>query len=380
MIKAEMKKTFFKDTVLPRISFPLYWITRIILIPLGVFFFSKVKRETTTGNSICLEAGAIGWLSIEFKELYTTACEYIGKERVQKVVIQKDKGYFEQVKEAVNQHKPNHYFYDPRTGNQNWFKAIVEAFRIVFLFSSRGIIPIVLLADYSYRTWRVQAVILTALRGVVISFLAPSEGYPLFPHNRIVAPNLMPLSMTTLSMLDKINDARPKKLEKKALFVGSLYEPRTTFLKSVATILKTKKLTLEIRGRIPGEHRKSDEEYWKILSHSAVIVTTAEQIDLPINDWKWITQLTYRYLETLAAGTLLIAPEVPGIKRYFIPGEHFISYNSIQDAVEKIQFYLTNKKEREKIAACGRERARQLIMSRIYWLSIDTVLGKDSLT
>ncbi len=380
MSKTIIHKSLFKDILIPRVSFLAYWLTKIILLPLRLFSPSTLNRETFTSTSVCIEAGAIGWQSIEFKELYATACEYLGTKRVFKLVIEKDKNYFEQVKNAVNEHKPTHYLYDPRTGNQNWFSAIIESFRIVILFYIRGIVPIVLLADYSYRTWRVQSVILTAVRGAVISFLAPSEGSPLFPHNRIVAPNLMPLSVATLSMIDTINDKRPKKLVKKALFVGSLYEPRTTFLNSVAEILKTKGLVLEIRGRVPGEPRKSDEEYWTILGHSAAIVTTAEQINLPINDWKWITQLTYRYLETLASGTLLIAPEVPGVRRYFIPGEHFVSFNSVEEAAQVTEYYLLHEKERQKIAEQGRQRARNLIMSRIYWLSIDTVLGKDSLS
>ena len=52
-------------------------------------------------------------------------------------------------------------------------------------------------------------------------------------------------------------------------------------------------------------------------------------------DWSWIQNLVYRYLEVLASGSLLIAPNVPGVDRYFKPGIHFVSYENNDDAIDE---------------------------------------------
>jgi hypothetical protein len=51
----------------------------------------------------------------------------------------------------------------------------------------------------------------------------------------------------------------------------------------------------------------------------------------------------------------------------------------VDDAVEKIAYYLTHEEDRRRIAAEGRERAMSLLSARTFWTSIDAALGPDSL-
>ena len=115
------------------------------------------------------------------------------------------------------------------------------------------------------------------------------------------------------------------------------------------------------------------------MVNADIVFTTADQISLPEIDWSWVQNLVYRYVEVLASGSLLIAPEVPGVDKYFITGKHFVSFNNVEDAIQKISYYLENKNEREIIAKQGNEIARSLIASRIFWTLIDSNLAHKSL-
>ena len=41
-------------------------------------------------------------------------------------------------------------------------------------------------------------------------------------------------------------------------------------------------------------------------------------------------------------GTLLIAPNVPCVDRYFEPGKHFVAFSTENEAIDKIEYYLKN--------------------------------------
>jgi len=349
-----------------------------LLMPFrAIFFRSRIEDGAVT---LCIEAGVKGWESIEFKELYETSCEYLGSDRVYKVQIRKDESYLRQVKVALDKARPSHYLYDTRTGSQKWYIGLWEAFNIGFLFHLHGVIPIVLLAHLSARTWRAQSAIVSAKRGTVLGWVSAKEVAPIFPHSRLVAPCLMPLSETTMAFLDKLFERRPKNLPRKALFVGSLYEPRTTILREIAEELESHGFTLDIRGREMGSSRLPDLDYWSMLSHELIIITTADQMYSSNEDWRWIKHMVYRYLEVMASGALLVAPDVPGVRRYFVPGEHFVSFTSPAHAGEVIEYYLVNEAERAKIAQKGRSRAQALVAARSFWVGVDIGLGKDSLT
>jgi len=356
----------------------MMWIVMTLLTLFRVIFFRRRAQVATT--SLCIEAGVKGWESIEYKELYESACEYLGNDQVHRVQIRKDESYLKQVRKVLNEIQPSHYLYDPRTGSQKYHTGLWQTFYIAFLLNMRGVIPIVLLADLAVRTWRALSAIVTAKRGTVIAFVSAKEIAPIFPHRRLVAPSLMPLSEARMAFLDSLFMNRPESPLRKAVFTGSLYEPRTTILRAIAENLKSRGFALEIRGREVGSPRFPDLDYWSMLSYELIIVTTADQIDSIHNDWQWIKHMIYRYLEVMASGALLVAPEVPGVRRYFVPGEHFVSFTSPAHASEVIEYYLVNEAERAKIAQKGRTRAQTLVAAHSFWVGVDIGLGKDALT
>lgn len=67
--------------------------------------------------------------------------------------------------------------------------------------------------------------------------------------------------------------------------------------------------------------------------------------------------LNMRFFETLSTGSFLLTnwiPELESAKEYgFIDGVHYVSYKTLDEAVEKAKYYLDHDEEREAIAANG---------------------------
>jgi spore maturation protein CgeB len=63
-----------------------------------------------------------------------------------------------------------------------------------------------------------------------------------------------------------------------------------------------------------------------------------------------------RDFEVPGCGSLLLTKDTKEIAEYFVPGEEIITYHDANDAAEKIEYYLKNEDEREKIAKRGYER------------------------
>jgi len=328
-----------------------------------------------------VEAGERGWESIEYKEIYQSAQEFIGKDAVHKTVVDKSQSYVSQVHEVLKINPVTHFLYDPRSGSQEYLKGFYEAVMIALLFARYRVVPIVYLTDLSFRLWRCQAAAVSAANGVVVTFMMPKRVQPIFPHRRLVGPSLMPFSR---QLLDSLETARTdlhktKKIEPIVRFTGSLYEPRTTFLSSLTDKLQKKGKQLEVLGRELGSKRVSDEEYWRRISSAQIVITTAVQASQPGIDWEWVPHLVYRYLEVMAAGSVLLAPAVPGVEKYFKPGEHFIAFDTLDSASEQASYFLDNPKKLEVIRKAGHERARELVRSHSFWIQVDTALGFEAL-
>lgn len=364
---------------LPWVNFLVtYLLIRIFRLLPG--FYLRQAQPLTMKCYLAIEAGAQGWNAIEFKELYRSASEYFGADSVMRVVIDRASPYTPQVEEVLSNRQITHYLYDPRTGRQDFWGAFSESVHIAILLARYRVTPVVYLTDLSYRLWRCQAAAASAVNGAVVTFMMPKQVQPIFPHRRLVGPSLMPFSIETLDNLQRsrLELVAANSMQRVVRFTGSLYEPRTTFLRHFKEELANTDHRVEVLGRELGSPRVTDEEYWRRLSSAAIVITTADQAVQAGTDWTWIPHLVYRYLEVLASGSLLLAPPVPGVSRYFQPGKHFVGFESLEDAIEKARFYLDHPKEAETIRMAGHEKAAQLIRIHSFWLQIDTALGSES--
>jgi hypothetical protein len=340
------------------------------------FFENSRKKEK---SKLIISAGVRGWDSIEFKELYYSACEYLNENQVIKHSVIDSTKYYEDLHRIVIEQNPSHLLYDPRSGDQNLFSGSIEAIKIAFLLAYKNIIPIVLSTDLSHRKWRIKSALVSALSGVVICFVSSKKIYPIFPHKRLFGPMLMPLSIKTFNSLNSLKQNLNSFEQKKAIFIGSLYEPRTTKLTTIKNGLNKINLDLEIKGRVLGSPRKPDNEYWSTMVNAPIVFTTSDQITSNEFDYSWIQNLVYRYIEVLSCGSLLIAPKVPGVDKYFQSDVHYVSFDTTEEAIKKITYYLKNEEMRLKISEEGKKIANSLITSKIFWTLIDNSLSVNSI-
>jgi spore maturation protein CgeB len=74
------------------------------------------------------------------------------------------------------------------------------------------------------------------------------------------------------------------------------------------------------------------------------------------NDPQKKRQMKQRLFEIPCAGSLMITENVNNLEEYFLPDKEIIVYDSLEEASDKIKFYLKNDQEREKIAYEGQKR------------------------
>ena len=88
------------------------------------------------------------------------------------------------------------------------------------------------------------------------------------------------------------------------------------------------------------------------------------------------TGIPQRIWDVMACKGFLITNDQPEIHEYFTVGKHLETYESVEELLEKINYYLTHDDEREKIANSGYEEvvARHDILQRI--ISIIAVISK----
>ena len=376
----KFNRSFFVTYVVPKVVLIPWMASWFLLSFLGLLqLFSLNKLNQNKKTKICIEAGEKGWESIELQELYQSAIEYLGSENVEKLSIPKEKNYVKTVHDFINTHNITHYVYDPRTGDQRQIYGLFESFRISIILYWNNITPISILTDLSIRIWRAQSAILTAKKGLVVCLMSPRMIKQIYPHKRLVGPCLMPLSIKTNQSLDKLIANKQPNNNPRSIFSGSLYEPRTSILNEIKDIVEKKGKSFEIIGRDIGMQKAPKEDYWNRLVSSDIVLTTAVQMNQGGTDWSEIPHFLYRYIEVLASGSLLIAEEVPGIRKYFIPKKHYVAFSTPEDAAKKIDFYTDNPILRKKIAAEGKKRADELINGRFYWASIDLALKHEGL-
>ena len=363
-----------------RLPFLYYYVALAILRFVAWIpgYYKRPCKNRDRSPRLGIEAGPQGWQSIEFKELYQSACEYFGENAVARLVLDRSRPYPPQIRDFIINNGITHYLYDPRAARpeseQNYWTAFVDSLSVAFILARYRVVPIVFLTDLSLRLWRCQAAIVSSISGVVVTFMMPRLIQPIFPHRRLVGPSLMPFSIQTLYYLQglKAELERTNQVDNLVRFTGSLYEPRTTFLKDFKDVLGER---ADIRGRELGTKRQTDEVYWTWIASANIVITTAFQFNQQGADMRHIPNMVYRYLEVLATGSLLLAPAIPGIERYFLPDKEFVAFCDLEDACSKAIYYLEHEVEAKSIALAGHDKAMKLIGCHTFWMQIDASLG-----
>ncbi len=121
-------------------------------------------------------------------------------------------------------------------------------------------------------------------------------------------------------------------------FVGKLGQPgsdRHTTLTRVLSAFATNDW-----GR-----RYTPREMGEVYSRSKIVFNRSINRDLNM-----------RFFEGLAAGALLVTDSIGnGLDRIGRPGEHYVVYDTVEEAIEQVRYYLVHDDERERIARAGQQ-------------------------
>jgi hypothetical protein len=82
-----------------------------------------------------------------------------------------------------------------------------------------------------------------------------------------------------------------------------------------------------------------------------------------------------RIFEATLCGAMLMDADNDQTKRWFTPGEHYVSFTDERDLVEKVKHYLTAEDERNNIAKAGWLRASTAYTPRNFWKTVLERIG-----
>ncbi|MCR5339291.1 MAG: DUF3880 domain-containing protein [Lachnospiraceae bacterium] len=93
----------------------------------------------------------------------------------------------------------------------------------------------------------------------------------------------------------------------------------------------------------------------------APIAMKCAKINLNISLRSIHTGMPLRAVDIMACGGFLLSNYQADFMEYFEPGKDFVYYESIGQAAELCEYYLTHEEERNKIAASGYEKVKELL-------------------
>lgn len=326
---------------------------------------------------LAIEAGEVAWEHIFFKEAFQSAKEFLGDEQVVKLAVKPNQSYVRQVSDLVKKHPITHYFYDPRTGSQKLVPALFQSFQLVALFSRQGIVPIAYCTDISLRRWRFQAAIVSALNGVCVCHTRDDIAKRMFPHDRLIGPSLMPLSEKTLAYLGELRQEKSKNNPLKVSFFGSLYEPRVSQLEEIRKGLESAGINFEIRGRVPGGERISDEDYWKEIISADILVSTSSQPKIRGMDLGYVNHLLYRFTEALACGVCLVIEDAPGVEKFFVHLTDLVLWRDSKQAIDAIVQLGSKPNRIKRIGRDGGTSLSKLVQIQAFWVDVEKQLCSE---
>ena len=365
-----------------------YWLAWPAIVALGRCVYPLVAvigqmQSGKPGDKLLIGAGPRGWELIEYQEIELSAREYLGEQRVARLVLPADEAVLPQLAKRVREMRPSHYYFDPRAGSQEPLKAIWEAVQVGLVLSWFGVTPICSLTDFPVRVWRIQCAIVSARNGVVSTLMAPRSVSYMFPHRRLIGPMPFPLSSKTLQRLTanrRARDGQSSAVSNQVVFVGALYEPRATTIELLRLELSARDIELEIVGRPLNGERISNSQYWAILQRAKIVVSTSSQVAGKHTDFDGSNHLIYKFIEVTAAGTALAIEPAEGVENFLTPDVDFISFQSVDEAVTKITSLLDSPAELKAMSNRGFQKAKHIVESQYFWSTVDSSLGNNSLT
>lgn len=97
------------------------------------------------------------------------------------------------------------------------------------------------------------------------------------------------------------------------------------------------------------------------------------KINLNITSKSIISGIPLRVLDIMGAGGFVLSNYQPEIAEYFENGVEVVLYESMEDLIQKVAYYLAHDEERERIAVAGYEKVRKMYS---YEVKLKEILNK----
>lgn len=151
---------------------------------------------------------------------------------------------------------------------------------------------------------------------------------------------------------------RPTEQDICASFVGSIYQDRANFLRTLGSNV------LISGGQRSGKLTPYD--YARLIRRSKI------SINFAISPCQTYYQTKGRVYEVLASRSLLLESKNPSTAKLFTPGVDYVEFSTPQELNDAIEYYSNHEEERVRIASSGHV-AYQKYNSQKFW---DTIINK----
>lgn len=144
-----------------------------------------------------------------------------------------------------------------------------------------------------------------------------------------------------------------KHCEYDVTFIGSAYGNRRKWI----DLLINNKINVQCFGHGWGSGTIEYTELQNILRNSRISLNFADSGKM-LKHFKFIhnRQIKARVFEVPGGGGLLFTEHAENIEEYYVPGKEIIIFESIEDLISKIRYYLADKAKRDNVAIAGYNR------------------------
>ena len=129
---------------------------------------------------------------------------------------------------------------------------------------------------------------------------------------------------------------------------------RQRLLTAIAGYCNLKVYTINKNAIIPGAVNMGAVDYYSEMPY----VFANSKINLNITLRSIQSGIPLRAMDIMGAGGFLLTNYQADFMDYFVPGEDFVYYESEEDLIHKINYYLTHDRERMAIAHNGHEKVK----------------------
>ena len=176
---------------------------------------------------------------------------------------------------------------------------------------------------------------------------------------------LLEASYTDIYGEQIINYYQKRKFGEEVVFIGSVGGIHDNREKLLERIYK-EGIPLKIYGNVL--YAEGQDPEWVKMSHTGYGVTNemhstvcnSSKIVLGCDGWPTRSKSnSSRLYRTMDSGAFYLNTNTKGTDEIFKPGVHYDVYNDEDDLIDKIIYYLTHEREREKIARAGQKEIQE---------------------